>query len=76
MEYCEFGDLYQYLAATPTKSLNEREATTIIFQVLMGVRYMHENQFAHRDLKPNVRFPLSSFLHRYLNLTFCDSRTF
>ena len=76
MEYCEFGDLHQWLAAKPTKSLQEQEATAIIFQVLMGVKYMHENQFAHRDLKPNVGFLLSSFFpHRHPNLTLYDSRT-
>lgn len=52
MEYCEFGDLQGYLSSMPP--LLETEAQVIIFQTLEGVRYMHDNNFAHRDLKPGV----------------------
>jgi len=53
MEYCELGDLQGYLSAV--SPLPEKEAQEITFQTLEGIRYMHENYFAHRDLKPSVR---------------------
>ncbi|OCK79014.1 kinase-like protein [Lepidopterella palustris CBS 459.81] len=50
MEYCELGDLQGYLSSNPP--LPERESQEIMFQILEGIRYMHEHAFAHRDLKP------------------------
>jgi serine/threonine protein kinase len=52
MEYLELGDLYQHLYDKPP--LPEREAKEIAFQILEGLDMMHENDFAHRDLKPRV----------------------
>jgi serine/threonine protein kinase len=59
MEFFELGDLSDYMASAPP--LPEVEAQEITFQVLEGIRYMHQNEFAHRDLKPGVssRFPTS-----------------
>jgi serine/threonine protein kinase len=55
MEYLELGDLQHYLfQASP---LPEQEAGEVTFQILEGLSFMHENQFAHRDLKPAVRHP-------------------
>jgi calcium/calmodulin-dependent protein kinase I len=53
MEYCQLGDLQGYLSSAPP--LPEIQAQEITFQILEGVHYMHENEFAHRDLKPKVR---------------------
>ena len=50
MEYIPCGDLQKYM----TKPLPETEAQQITFQVLEGLALMHENGFAHRDLKPAV----------------------
>jgi calcium/calmodulin-dependent protein kinase I len=50
MEYLENGDLQRYL----TKPLPEPEARTITAQVLEGIKFMHENCFIHRDMKPGV----------------------
>ncbi|OOQ87150.1 hypothetical protein PEBR_18436 [Penicillium brasilianum] len=51
MEYLEMGDLFMYLCQKP--SLPEAEAKDITYQILDGLNMMHENGFAHRDLKPN-----------------------
>ncbi|KAI1484617.1 kinase-like domain-containing protein [Biscogniauxia mediterranea] len=48
MEYLEHGDLHRYL----TRPLPEDEVKQITMQVLEGLNYMHQNGFAHRDLKP------------------------
>lgn len=58
MEYCEFGDLQRYLFSAPR--LPETQVQEITFQILEGIRYMHENEFAHRDLKPGVRSQIPS----------------
>jgi serine/threonine protein kinase len=54
MEYLEHGDLLTYLHQRPP--LPEAEAKHIAYQILDGLSLMHENGFAHRDLKPNVGF--------------------
>ena len=43
MEYCELGDLQGYLSSAPP--LPEIQAQEITFQMLEGIRYMHENEF-------------------------------
>ena len=50
MEYVPLGDLEFYVQAL----LPETEACVIAKQVLQGLVFMHENKFAHRDLKPGV----------------------
>lgn len=55
MEYLEFGDLQHYL--DESRPLPEEEASYVTFQILEGLTFMHENDFAHRDLKPAVRYP-------------------
>ncbi|OQD65821.1 hypothetical protein PENPOL_c005G06713 [Penicillium polonicum] len=53
MEYLELGDLLGYLDQRPP--LPEAEAQDIASQILEGLDMMHENGFAHRDLKPNMK---------------------
>ena len=50
MEYMPRGDLRQYMSRRFTAG----ETRQIISQVLEGIYFMHENGFAHRDLKPAV----------------------
>lgn len=52
MEYCEHGDLKNYIARAGC--LNEDLGKDLAWQVAYGLHYMHENKFAHRDLNPSV----------------------
>jgi serine/threonine protein kinase len=61
LEYFPLGDLQRYI----TKPLPEGEAQQITHQVLEGVRFMHENDYAHRDLKPAVR--AHNLLHVFMS---------
>lgn len=54
MEFFPHGDLEVYLSQKET--LPEPEVEQIAFQVLEGLSSMHENGFAHRDLKPGVSY--------------------
>jgi calcium/calmodulin-dependent protein kinase I len=50
MEYLPLGDLDRYLLTR----LQNNESRYIIRQLLEGLEFMHDNNFAHRDLKPAV----------------------
>jgi serine/threonine protein kinase len=51
MEYLEGGDLQRYIGRDV---FPETEALAISRQLLEGLKFMHRNGFAHRDLKPKV----------------------
>jgi serine/threonine protein kinase len=57
MEYCELGDLQRYLSRydlCPRGFLPESQVREIASQLLNALLMMHEEKFAHRDLKPAV----------------------
>jgi len=51
LELCEGGDLLSRILSM--KHFNERAAAGLLKEILSSVYYMHENQFVHRDLKPD-----------------------
>ncbi|CAG9949919.1 unnamed protein product [Clonostachys rosea f. rosea IK726] len=57
MEYASKGNLQGYL----TKQFPEGEAQQITYQIAEGISYMHENSFAHRDLKPAAKEEVTAF---------------
>lgn len=61
MEYLRLGDLHKNLGSP----LPEHEGQQIVTQILEGLDFMHDNDFAHRDLKPAVRLIVSS--DKYMN---------
>ena len=44
IEYCEGGDLDQYLSLRETRTLPEREAKVILQQVIAGLRYLNDRK--------------------------------
>lgn len=61
MEYCEYGDLKQYLQ--DHGKIPEAEVQDITRQILVGVNMMHKAGFAHRDIKPAVRSLMPITMH-------------
>jgi len=68
MEYFPKGDLGTY--ALEYAPLPEDECREIASQILRGLVTMHQERFAHRDVKPQVCNPHSQFrLNKYLIFT-------
>jgi len=68
MDFCDGGDLYD--ALREATSFSEKQAASLMQQVLRGVSYMHAESVCHRDLKPE-NFLLGS---RPSDLKSCDLR--
>ncbi|KAJ5075135.1 serine/threonine-protein kinase [Anaeramoeba ignava] len=54
MEYCDLGDLNEYLELKKDKNekLSIEEVTEIFGQIVLGLRFLYEKGIVHRDLKP------------------------
>jgi calcium-dependent protein kinase len=50
MEYCSGGELFDVVIKR--RQFTDREAQTIMFQLLSSVSYFHDRNIIHRDLKP------------------------
>ncbi|KAG3063020.1 hypothetical protein PI124_g18929 [Phytophthora idaei] len=50
MEFCDGGDLCQTLESLPQHHLPEVEVLPLFLQIVRGVRWLHSNGIAHRDL--------------------------
>jgi serine/threonine protein kinase len=51
MEYASTTSLYSYLKSKPQRRLTEEEAKRVFRQCVEGVKYMHQINIVHRDLK-------------------------
>ena len=51
LEYATDGTLFNYLHRHGSK-LQEREAAAILKEVVYAVEFLHQNDIAHRDIKP------------------------
>ena len=53
MEYCEGGDLFDFIINSPEGKLDDKTTIDIITQILDAINYLHnEVKICHRDLKP------------------------
>ena len=50
MEYCELGELFNYIV--DKKRLSENESSFFYYQIIQGLEYIHSLGIVHRDLKP------------------------
>jgi serine/threonine-protein kinase Chk2 len=53
LELMEGGDLFNRIKCCG--KLKEREAKLIFYQIVEAVRYLHDSQITHRDLKVSQR---------------------
>ena len=49
-DYCKDGELFNLIKERD--SFTEREASFILYQVLLAIRYCHKMRIVHRDIKP------------------------
>ena len=49
-EFVKGGELFKRL--TKVKNFTENDAADIVYQIMLGLNYMHLQNITHRDLKP------------------------
>jgi len=65
MEYCNKGDLFDYIKSNG--KLSEEESKKLFKQLILAVEYLARNQVVHRDIKPeNLLFD------KHMNLKLAD----
>lgn len=51
MEYCEGGDLSQYIKGQFNRPISEHKVWKFFVQITMGLNYIHSQKILHRDIK-------------------------
>uniref|UniRef100_A0A453GNH6 Protein kinase domain-containing protein n=2 Tax=Aegilops tauschii subsp. strangulata TaxID=200361 RepID=A0A453GNH6_AEGTS len=60
MEYCQNGDLLNYIVEK--RRLQDDEARPIFQQIISGVECCHTNMVVHRDLKPETCYLIPNIM--------------
>jgi len=50
LEFCDGGSLFELIKILP-RNLNEEEIASLIYMILKGLVFLHENKKIHRDIK-------------------------
>ena len=50
LEFCDGGSLYELIKILP-RNLNEEEIASLVYMILKGLIFLHENKKIHRDIK-------------------------
>ena len=64
-EYMDY-DLKQYIDEFSGK-IDSNTIKCIMYQLLCGLNYLHQNRIIHRDIKPQVLIYLHSTILEYFN---------
>ena len=77
LQLCTGGDLFSYIVnhKDPEHRLNEGEAKYILYQLLLGLTYLHDKHISHRgkSISSDAMF-WSSWLRQFKDLKVCDIR--
>ncbi|KAJ3545803.1 hypothetical protein NM688_g5585 [Phlebia brevispora] len=54
LQLCTGGDLFSYIVnhKDPEMRIHEGEAKYIMYQLILGLKYLHDKHISHRDIKP------------------------